>query len=173
VVADVMWRTRASYHYAVRRVKKDEDHIKRERIANALVDDPSRNFWVEVKKIRANKSCNSRIVDGCTDEESIAQLFARNYRQLYSSVPYDDADMLDILADLDNQISIENKLSKSDHIFNGEEVSDAIRKLKPHKNDGSCDLTSDHFCHAGLDFSCYVAFLYYRFAKNAIFQKFR
>ena len=50
VVADCMRRSRASYHYSIRQVKKDEDNIIRERIANALIDDPTRNFWSEVKK---------------------------------------------------------------------------------------------------------------------------
>ena len=48
VVADCMRRTRANYdHYAVRQVKRDEDLIVKERIANALIEDPRRNFWVE------------------------------------------------------------------------------------------------------------------------------
>jgi len=35
VVADCMRRTRAIYHYAVRRVKQNEELVVRERIANA------------------------------------------------------------------------------------------------------------------------------------------
>jgi len=45
-----MRRTRASYHYAVRRVKQNEELVVGERIANAFIDDPSRSFWAEVKK---------------------------------------------------------------------------------------------------------------------------
>jgi hypothetical protein len=48
-VADCMRRTRAAYHYAIRQVKRDEDNIVRERIAAALVDDPGRNLWAEIK----------------------------------------------------------------------------------------------------------------------------
>ena len=52
VAADCMRRTCASYHYAVRRVKQNEESVVRERIANACMDDPSRSFWAEVQKIR-------------------------------------------------------------------------------------------------------------------------
>jgi len=55
---------------------------------------------------------------------------------------------------------MKNKLSKSDYIFSVADVSEAIRKLKPHKNDGSCGLSSDHFRYADSVFSCYVAFLF-------------
>jgi hypothetical protein len=81
-VADCMRRTRASYHYAIRQVKKDRDLIVRNRIADALLNDPSRNFWTEVKKIRGNKAGVAKIVDGCTSDSSIAQLFADKYRGL-------------------------------------------------------------------------------------------
>jgi len=89
IVADCMRRTRANYHYGVRQVKRDEDFIVRDRIANALIDDPNRNFWAEVKQMRSNNACTSRIVDGCTDATSIAQWFALKYCTLYSSVPFD------------------------------------------------------------------------------------
>jgi len=58
-----MHRTRASYHYAVRQVKQNEELVVRERIANARMDDPSRNFWAEVKTIRHGNTGNSIIVD--------------------------------------------------------------------------------------------------------------
>jgi len=50
MVADCMRRTRAKYHYGVRQVKRDEDSIVRDKIANALMDDPNSNFWAKVKK---------------------------------------------------------------------------------------------------------------------------
>ena len=76
VVADCMRRTRAAYHYAVRQLKKDESSIVRERVAEAILSDGGRNFWSEIKRIRSNKSSNSRIVDGLTDVGAIAKLFA-------------------------------------------------------------------------------------------------
>jgi hypothetical protein len=82
------------YHYAIRQTKRDSDLIVRERMAEALLSNSGRNFWTEVKKIRSNKAGCSGVVDGCTDESSIAQVFASKYRYLYTSVVYDEADLV-------------------------------------------------------------------------------
>ena len=57
-----------------------------------------------MKKIRHCKSSNSIIVDGCTDEASIAQLFASKYRSLYNSVSFDKHEMQQIINELDTRI---------------------------------------------------------------------
>ena len=158
-VADCMRRSRASYHYAVRQVRRDEDSIVRERIAKALIDDPSRNFWTEVKKLRISKASTSMIVDGLADESSIAQLFASKYRSLYSSVPFDVNEMQSLLTQLDVKISA-GGLCQSEHFIYPEDVLNAIGKLHLHKMDGGCGISTDHFCHAGSDLAFHIAFLF-------------
>jgi hypothetical protein len=37
-----------------------------------------------------------------------SRFFARNYRQLYTCVSYDDAEMCMLLEDIDNRISVDN-----------------------------------------------------------------
>lgn len=64
-VADSMQGMRAAHHYAIRKVKRDD--IVRERVAEAVFNNSGRNFWAEIKRIRSNKSGNSRIVDGLDD----------------------------------------------------------------------------------------------------------
>jgi hypothetical protein len=162
IVADCMRRTGASYHYAIRQVKKDEESIVRERIANALIDDPSSSFWAEIKKIRHFKAGSSTIVDGCTNEISIAQLFACKYRSLYNSVSYDKDEMQQILAELDSQIC-DRKSGMSYFCFTNHDVSVAINRLNAHKNDGSTwpsGLSSDHLIHSGPDLAQHIAFLF-------------
>src|SRR5664279_3682608 len=88
-----MRRTRDSYHYAIRRVKRDEVKIINERLADSLLNNSTRDFWSEVKRIRSSKSGTSCIVDGQTEAISIARLFADKYRDLYTSVPYDVNEM--------------------------------------------------------------------------------
>ena len=43
-VADVMRRTRVSYHYAIRRVRCNERNIIKERFADAMLVDNTRDF---------------------------------------------------------------------------------------------------------------------------------
>ena len=72
-----MRRTRALYHYAVRRVKLNERNILNERFAEFILNDDSRNFWSEVKRLRSTRSCPSCMADDVTTPDDIASLFAR------------------------------------------------------------------------------------------------
>ena len=108
-------------------------------------------FGLRLRKIRNNKSCSSLIVDGCSDDISIANLFALKYRSLYTSVPFDRIEMQTILNELDAKMQYE-RVCQSDQCFTSYEVGAAIKKLKAHKNDGSGNgLSTDHFLFAGLD----------------------
>jgi len=44
VVADIMRKTRAAYHYAIRRIRRDADDIVNERFAEALLHNNGRDF---------------------------------------------------------------------------------------------------------------------------------
>ena len=48
VVVEIIRRTRAAYHYAIRRAKKNETEIVRERFADMILQNKSRDFWSEV-----------------------------------------------------------------------------------------------------------------------------
>ena len=61
-VADAMRRTRASYHYAIRKVKRNEEHIVSEKVADALLHNKTRDFWSE-----SSRSGTSRTVDDQTE----------------------------------------------------------------------------------------------------------
>ena len=52
VVAESMRRTRAAYHCAICKIKRDEDNIIRERLADCIVENKDRNFWKEIKRIK-------------------------------------------------------------------------------------------------------------------------
>ena len=158
VVADCMRRTRAAYHYAIRRLKKDEESIIRERIADAILNDEGRNFWSEIKKLRSQKTSSSRIIDGQTDASSIASLFAGKYRELYSSVPYNKDEMQCILNDVNN--SLNNEYLPAECIIHTHDVKSAVARLKAHKNDGGSSLSTDHFTNAGDDCLTHISLLF-------------
>jgi len=81
-----MRRTRAAYHYAVRCIKQINSAIVKKRFANAIVENSSRDFWREVKKVRGGKGDIQRTVDGHTQNDFIADLFAYKYEDLYTSI---------------------------------------------------------------------------------------
>ena len=153
-----MRRTRAAYHYAIRQARRDEESIVRERIAEAFLTDPTRNFWKEVKRIRNNKTTYNKTVDGCTDENSIAQVFASKYKSLYTSVSYDSEELKHIITEID--ASMLHNARASAFVIKACEVKEAIEKLKLHKSDGGFMLSSDHFVNAGFDLSIHISFLF-------------
>jgi hypothetical protein len=73
-----------------------------------------------------------KVVDGYNDEMYIAQLFAHNYRRVYSSVPFDTAEMHNILAELDARVAVDG-LNMIDYIFTRKVIMSAIIRLNLHK----------------------------------------
>ena len=117
-VADSMRRTRAAYHYAIRQVRRSEDSIVRDRLAQAVLTNKHRDFWREVRKIRANKSARNCVIDGRCDVNDVAQLFADKYRDLNSCVSCDQADMAGIVTSIDNQL-LNNSSALFSHCLGG------------------------------------------------------
>ena len=156
-VADCMRRTRATYHYAIHCVRKQEELIVRDRIAHSLLENGRRHFWAEVNKIRCKKAACCKIVDGYASEDSIAERFAHQYKHLCSSVPYDNNELRNIIDDVEN--SINSDAMYSECVVSCNDVYNAISKLAPHKNDGNYELSSDHIKQAGADLSVHIGFL--------------
>ena len=70
-VAICMRRSRAAYHYAIRRIRKNEAAIVRDRIAESMLNNKSRTFWSDIKHIRSHSASSSKTVDGISDSSSI------------------------------------------------------------------------------------------------------
>ena len=62
-----MRRTRALYHYAVRRVKRDQKNVTRQRFVDAVLSNSNRDFWSEVKRMNGNKVGCANVVDNKTN----------------------------------------------------------------------------------------------------------
>ena len=93
VVSDNMRITRADYHRAIWHVKKNEQAIINERFAASLLQNSSRDFWSEAKRIRRNNCCYSNRVDSHSNPADIANTFAEKYQELYISVAYEANDL--------------------------------------------------------------------------------
>jgi len=123
-----------------------------------MLDNNDWNLWSEVKRICGNKAGVINSVDGLTESYSIAKLFAVKYRELYTSVPYNKADMHDIVSSL-NTILVDSTIT-SDSIINFIDVKAAVSRLKPHKRDGCSELSSDNIINVGDDCLIHIACLF-------------
>ena len=95
-------------------------------------------------------------MDGCNDNDDIANIFSEKYMELYNSVPYDTSEMKSIESSVLSRIL---NSSCSDYIITVTDVMNAIAHLKSGKSDGSEGLFSDHFIHGTHRFMLF--YLYY------------
>ena len=108
------------------------------------MSDGSRGVWPEVRKIKGKKGKKACSMDGCNDNDDIANIFSDKYMELYNSVPYDTSEMKSIESSVLYRIL---NSSCSDYIITVTDVMNAIAHLKSGKSDGSEGLFSDHFIH--------------------------
>ena len=169
VVADVMRKTRAKYHYAIRQVKNKELHHKKQSMARAIAFNNSRDLWTETIKIRKNLLASPNCMDNVTGNENISELFAGKFRHLYNPVSFNE-DELEVILN-ENACDVEVKCTND--IVNGisdnyihthsiyvELVSNAINHLKLDKNDFIDGLSSDNFKNDTHFLNVYISLLF-------------
>ncbi len=156
VLTQLKKASKRRYKYEVRRLKRRRLLITRNRMASALANSNSRNFWKEVKNINRSSSHNLRVpvVDGVHGDTDIALHFANKLKNLLSS---------DSAADRDSHLDkIGNKLVSEDLSSVSISITcirSAFSRLKPHKHDGT-NLLSDHLIHAPPAIDTFVAGLF-------------
>ena len=155
----MMRHTRNHYHYLIRGIKKNGDLAVRRSLSNALLRDPSRDYWTEVLKIHTNKFTIQNRVDDKTGSVDIANAFADQYSMLYSSVPSEPTCLSELLMRIDT--SVRNVCQHNYfciqhcHFVNSTQISDFIKRLRFGKSDGIDNLYSANFKHGtGYFFHC-------------------
>ena len=86
-------------------MKHDEQDIIKQRFAESVVSNNSRNFWREVRKMNGSTRFCSSSVDGLSDANDIATLFAIKYQELYNSVSYNHYEMGVIRDELQRRVA--------------------------------------------------------------------
>ena len=75
IVADIMRRTRAKYHYAIRRLKKQSDQLSKNAMAQSIANNNYRDLWKETSKIRNSKSTTSTCIENKINDDDITKVF--------------------------------------------------------------------------------------------------
>ena len=140
-IAECMRRARHAYHYEVRWIKRNENNLRKVRMAECIVNNNDRDLWKEIKKSNRSRRGSPAHIDGLTKCSDIADLFARKSYELYNSVPSNES----VLAGTKNDIS--NKMYNyrgDEHNVKVEKVAKAVRNLKCEKSDGEKGLFASH-----------------------------
>ena len=147
--------TCTEYKYAVRRLHRRQNHLRREVLAKALCSDSSRDFWTEVKRFEGRSTRGtSGVIDGTSGSASIADLWAGKFEALLNTKNPEGRERL--LGQISTALnpSILGNLCVTDV-----QVMTAVRKLKRAKSDGR-QLLSDNVINAPSSFFLALARLF-------------
>jgi hypothetical protein len=152
-----MRKTKLQYHYAVRKLKRNSDVLRKEKMAEALNENNSRNFWNEVKKVNDNRIQYPSHVDNINNASDIASLFASKYEALYNSVPSNKTLLNEIYKNLDSDI---RNINIHDMQISEVHIVKAFQKIKNDKADSEHKLFSNHLKYAPVSLYRYLACLF-------------
>jgi hypothetical protein len=83
----------------VRAVKNNETMIRSEKMASSILNNDSRNFFKEAKKMRSGgKGKLPYTVDNVTGNDEISNVFAEKFKSIFNSVNYCSSEMDDLKA---------------------------------------------------------------------------
>ncbi len=125
--------TKSRYKYEIRRLKRREQHIRREKMATALASSNTKSFWQRVHKVnRSNKATPVSSVDGISGDVGISQLFSTKLQSLLNcqECPEREALLSSCTSSLCPEVLAQSTISE-------ECVAKAFTHLKPGKSDGS------------------------------------
>jgi len=140
IIFENMRESKRQLAYANRRNKRRQTQARTEKMAEAIVQNRSRDFFHEVRKLKP-KDSTAPSIDGHIDPKKIADHFADKYEDLYNSVPPAAEGMEKI-----NEFIRRNchHCDEVDRVISVEEVEEAIEHLKPGKSDGDKGFMSNH-----------------------------
>ena len=131
---------RLRFKYAVRSIKRGQDHIKCAQLANSLHHRDSRVFWSRVRLILKPKiSKVSSVVDGVCGDDNFAELWASKLKYLLNSYSSCSGDL---------SLTVHSKISStclSELSVSDLDVCEALQKGGKKDTD---NLSSDHLHHA-------------------------
>ncbi len=142
-VFENMKEAKRQFSYACRRLKRQEHLLRNEKMAEAISQNRSRDFFKKVEKVSGCKH-DPPTIDGVRDMNSIAELLKNTYAGLYNSNPSEQANIKKIEDFITNQVPLSNY---KDRIVTEEDVTEAVSILKQGKSDGDKGLLSDNIIH--------------------------
>ena len=139
VLFNIKKNAKSRYKYAVRRIKRRQNHLVRNKLAQSFSKKRKNNFWSVVKGLaKSHKPTCGPIVDGISGGNDIANMWASKLSNLLNTHGPTSRESL--------YTSLKSSLSDSQlySIYVTEDdVLDAISQIKTHKSD-SCGLSSEH-----------------------------
>ena len=87
-LANIRRKTRLRYHYAIRKIVRNETKLRNDKFAEAISNNDDRALWDEVRKISKVNNDLPIAMDGYSNTDEITDIFADKYKTFYNSVSY-------------------------------------------------------------------------------------
>jgi hypothetical protein len=158
-LADIRRLTRAQYHRAVRQVKRNQAMLRSQKMAQCILNNGTRNFFKEAKKMRGNKAALPYSVDNMTGNQNISNVFADKFKTTFNAVSYSQ-DEMHILKNKINDIANTKQQDISSCLASCMDIENIVSKLKAGKSDGNLGLYSDHIIHGTPKLFFYLSLLF-------------
>ena len=133
----IMKRSRNIYHIQLKKTRKAEDRIKKNKLLNACLGDGG-NIFEEIKSMRKTSKDVASSIDG--EKKNIANHFSSIYSKLYNSAN-DNEEMIDITDKVEDLITPDKV--KDVEAVTPEVIKQAAQKLKAGKSDPTFTFSSD------------------------------
>ena len=168
VLYNIMKKTRSTYHYMLRALKKKKHCKIKESVSKSMLKTNNKSYWKSSKAIRKNNFNCTNVVDGVEGGSNIANLFKDKYECLFNSVKssHDEHNSMVTQLELDvEQNCIKDETCKVSecvhcHLISSSDVLRAITKLKTDKVNDNGLVYSNNFIHGTDMMNLYLSILY-------------
>ena len=168
VLYNIMKKTRSTYHYMLRALKKKKHCKIKESVSKSMLKTNNKSYWKSSKAIRKNNFNCTNVVDGVEGGSNIANLFKDKYECLFNSVKssHDEHNSMVTQLELDvEQNCIKDETCKVSecvhcHLISSSDVLRAITKLKTDKVNDNGLVFSNNFIHGTDMMNQYLSILY-------------
>ena len=140
-VHKIMKRSRNIYHFQLKKTRRAEEKIKKNKMLNACLNGEG-DIFEEIKAARKTSKVVASSIDG--EKNNIANHFSNIYSKLYNSAN-DDDEMNDIIKKVE-ELTTQDKVRDIEAVT-PEVIKQAAQKLKPGKSDPLFTFSSDCIKH--------------------------
>ena len=154
--------SRAKFKLALRFIKRHENQMRQDAIAEALCDESDGNFWREIKKVSRNDIPLPISIDDATGKKEVVDLWKNHFEQLLNCLKGKDI----------NGLSYECKLDPN-MIINPGAIDDAINDLEVGKSCGLDGIYSEHLKYSSVTYrsllaKCMTSFLVHGYLPDSL-----
>ena len=157
-----MTASRARFKLAMRFIKRHEDQLRQDAIANALCADSDGKFWKEIKKVSPNNVPLPVSIDDSTGKQEVADMWKDHFKNL-----------LNCLKGKNSSNLIKECVFDPNSVINSGEIEDAINKLVGGKSCGVDGIYAEHLKYASNHYwtafaRCMTSFLVHGYLPESL-----